>query len=208
MEREDKYFCHRQENRYQNRDARNYIKEGEPRALYWYKYRETYNFIKKYISQGCVISSPLKIDQVLSSDTFLSNYVDNQDETLLDVPIIFVGNNKLKPFDFDIRKKDRCIVNSFNYPGKSCTIGFSDNLPEICGAIFDRDSKRQDRMYITTISQIENCNYSVYYLPMKNQPLHVRLVHRNHIIDPEIHLPPFKDRKNLAETFSINKIRC
>jgi len=194
-------------NLYQERDPRNNIHSGESRALYWYRYRETYNLLREYLKFGEKIQTPLQLRGALSKDIFLLKYITDYQLNMIDIPIVVVGNNLLKPFDFDIKKKDRNVINGFNYPGISATIAFSDNLAETCGGIFDRDCRRQDRMYIASVGQIEECNYSVYYLPFENQPLHVRLVHNIHEINIEEHLPPFKDRELLAMTFSENKIK-
>jgi len=194
-------------NRYKERDPRNHIYSGEPRALYWYRYRETYNLLKGYLKFGEKIDSKLQLMDVPQDDFFLSKYISNDPLNIIDIPIVIVGNNLLKPFDFDIRKKDRRNIEGFEYPGKSATIAFSDNLAETCGGIFDRDCRRQDRMYFATVGQIERCNYLVYYLPTENQPLHVRLVHEIHKSNIEEHLPPFKDRELLAMTFSEIKVK-
>jgi hypothetical protein len=191
-------------NYYRDRNPLNYIVGNEPRALYWYTYRETYNYIHRYLNIGRRISSPLRVEERPNEGIFLSEYLSGN---LLDVPIVLVGNNYLKPFDFDIRKRDRSEIGGFQYPGKSATIAFSDNLGETCGGIFDRDCRRQDRMYIATVGEIEKCNYSVYYLPHDNQPLHVRLVHMVHEENPLEHLPPFKDRESIARAFSERKER-
>lgn len=205
MEKDFSEICLEKENRYKNRDPRNYILEGEPRSLYWHRYRVTYNLLKDQLVSGRKIYSPLKLREEVPQDILLSKFCVDEEYNLFNLPIVMVGNNNLTPFSFDIRKKDRVEIDGLEYPGISATIGFSDNLAETCGGIFDRDCKRQDRMYCTTVGQIEECNYSVYYLPTENQPLHVRLVHDRHEILPMEHLPPFKDRELLAETFSNGK---
>ena len=204
MEKE-KSSCQREKrNLYQERDPRNYITANEPRALYWNKYRRTYELLKYHLSPARKISSQIFIDSNVEEDIFLSNFF--LDDNLFAVPIVLVGNNLLTPFNFDIRKKDRTPILGVETPGISATIGFSSNLPETCGGIFDRDCRRQDRMYCTTVKRIEECNYSVYYLPTENQPLHVRLIHKVHEVNPSEHLAPFKDRELLAQTFSEGRV--
>ncbi len=194
-------------NLYKNRDPRNTIVDGEPKALYWYKYRKTYELLMLHLKKGYKIGGQVEISEVIPEDILLEKLQFCQNENLYDIPIVFVGNNNLNPCNFDIRKKDREDVNGEPcFPGKSATIGFSDNLAETCGGIFDRDRRRQDRLYFSTIREIEDCNYSVYYLPTENQPLHVRMVNREHELDPSKHLPPFNDKKNLTELFSNGKI--
>ncbi len=205
MEKDFIKYLKTEVNLYQNRDPRNHIMDGEPRSLYWYRYRETYGLLKNHLKIGKKIYSPLRLHDVVSPDVFLSRFCVNEEYNLFDLPIVFVGNNLLTPFSFDVKKKDRAVVDGVEFPGISATIGFTDNLAETCGGIFDRDCRRQDRMYCTTVGQIEECNYSVYYLPTENQPLHVRLVHDIHESNPIEHLPPFKDRGLLAETFSQGK---
>lgn len=205
MEKDFSEICLEKENRYKNRDPRNYILEGKPRSLYWHRYRVTYDLLKDQLVSGRKIYSPLKLREEVPQDILLSKFCVDVEYNLFNLPIVMVGNNNLTPFSFDIRKKDRVEIDGLEYPGISATIGFSDNLAETCGGIFDRDCKRQDRMYCTTVGQIEECNYSAYYLPTENQPLHVRLVHDRHEVLPMEHLPPFRDRELLAETFSNGK---
>ncbi len=188
-------------NLYQNRDSRNYIEEGEPRALYWYKYREVYSLLRESLQPGKKISPIIQLYNDLPSDIPITKYPLDLEENIFEIPIVYMGNNFLSPFSFDIKKKDRSTLLGIEYPGISATIAFSENISETCGAIFDRDCKRQDRMYCIPISKIEECNYSVYYLPTENMPLHVRLVHNIHRINLQEHLPPFNDRKLLANAF-------
>jgi hypothetical protein len=205
MEKDFNEFCLEKENRYRNRDPRNFILFGEPRSLYWYRYRKTYELLRNDLKVGGKVYSPIKLKESIPSDILLSKFCVDERYNLFNLPIVMVGNNNLTPFTFDIRKRDRSVIDGLDFPGISATIGFSDNLAETCGGIFDRDCRRQDRMYCTTVGQIEECNYSVYYLPTENQPLHVRLVHDIHEVSPLEHLPPFKDRELLAETFTNGK---
>ena len=169
------------ENSYNNRDPRNYINDGEPRALYWAPYRETYERLKEYLEPG--------------------RYAPDN------LPIMLVGKNCLTPFYFDIKNKDRVSLYDFYAPGVSGQLSFTNNLHIACGAIFDRDSRRQDHLYVVPrVDLFEEINYHVVYLPTPSQPLHVRIVHQNHIDNPETHLPPFYDRTKLAELFSKYKI--
>lgn len=169
------------ENSYDNRDPRNYINDGEPRALYWAPYRETYEKLKGDLEPG--------------------RYVPDK------LPIMLIGNNSLNPFHFDIKKKDRVPLCNFYPPGVSGHLSFTNNLHIACGAVFDRDSRRQDHLYIVPRADLfEEINYHVVYLPTLNQPLHVTIVHQDHIENPEVHLPPFHDRTKLAELFSKYKI--
>ncbi len=169
-----------QPNLYLERDPRNHIVDGEPRALYWWEYRETFERLKGILTPG------EKIPQNLS--------------------ITYVGNNRLNPFHFDIRKQDRTEV--YNCPpGISAHITFSTNIHVVCGAIFDRDRRRQDHLYIIPrASMLLSVNYVAIYLPTPNAPLHIRIVHNDHLINPRLHLPPFKDRRGLAELFTRYKV--
>lgn len=169
-------------NKYLHRDPRNFIEIGEPRALYWYSYREKFNELQNQLHFG-----------------------ERLEKT--DLEICFMANNLLIPQSFDLRKKDRNPIQGFIYPGISAHIKFSDNIHETCGAIFDRDAKRQDCMYTTTVSEINMADYHVYYLPLNNLPLHVRLVHEAHLQNPELDQVPIKFRRQITEIFSTNKIR-
>lgn len=168
-------------NKYTERDSRNYIEDGEARALYWYCYRERFNSLKKELQIGKTIRA--------------------------DLDVCLVSNNLLKPQDFDLRKVDRSVIGSFVYPGVSAHIKFTNNLHEACGAIFDRDARRQDCMHIARVDLIERAGYETYYLPMPNQPLHVRLVHWEHLQNPELDQVPIRFRREIAEIFSAKKCR-
>lgn len=168
-------------NLYLNRDPKNYIRDGEPRALYWHPYRETFEQLKNVLEKGQPIPDSL--------------------------PIMLIGNNKLSPFHFDIRKKDRSPIGNFSIPGISAHIAFTQNPHVACGALFDRDCRRQDHLYvIPQAGLIAPINYQAIYLPTPNQPLHARIVHLKHQEDPDLHLPPFNDRERLAQLFSQYKI--
>lgn len=169
-------------NLYAHRDSRNYIKDGEPRALYWHSYRETFERLKYLLRLG------EKIPAMVS--------------------VCLIANNLLRAEDFDLRNKDRSPIGGFSIPGISAHISFTSNKHEACGGILDRDCKRQDRLYILEeAGDLAQCNYYAYYLPTPNQPLHIRLVHQIHFEDPNIRQVPFKYRKGVAELFSRGKIR-
>ncbi len=169
------------ENPYVTRNPENYIHDGEPRSLYWAPYRETYERLRGILRPAEPVSG--------------------------DLPIMLVGNNSLNPFHFDIRKKDRVPLCGFLAPGISGQIAFTQDPHIACGAIFDRDCRRQDHLYIVPRARLfEEINYIIISLPTLNQPLHVRIVHKNNLEDPDIHLPPFSDRTKLAELFSAHRI--
>jgi len=168
-------------NLYVNRDPLNIINDDEPRALYWYAYRKTFEELKPHLTEG----------------------------SLINVALCLIANNNLKADDFHLRRKDRLPIGSFNMPGKSVHIAFSDNIHEVSGAILDKDAKRQDCLYIleNTLG-LAAIGYCVYYAPHANQPLHARLVHQTHIDNPEEDQVSYKARVQIAELFSENKIRC
>lgn len=168
-------------NKYIERDPRNYILDGEARALYWYCYRERFYSLKKELQVGKTIRT--------------------------DLDVCLVSNNLLKPQDFDLRKVDRSEIDGFTFPGVSAHIKFTSNLHEACGAIFDRDAKRQDCMYTARVDRVQETGYQVYYVPLHNQPLHVRLVHLEHIQNPELDQVPIRFRREIAEVFSARKCR-
>ncbi len=168
-------------NKYIERDPRNYILDGEARALYWWVYRQKFDNLKSQLRFG--------------------------ERLTMDLDICVMANNLLKAEDFDLRKVDRKAIHNFTYPGISAHIKFSDDIHEVCGAIFDRDAKRQDCMYTANIFNINTAGYHVYYLPLDNQPLHVRLVHETHLQNPELDQVPIKFRRQVTEIFSTNKIR-
>ena len=170
-----------QTNWYINRDPRNRINYGDPRALYWHQYRTAYEAVRSRLSPG----QPRPPD----------------------LPVLFLGNNTLNGFNFDIRKKDRAPIMGFNFPGKSVSIGFSNDIHVVSGAILDKDAKRQDHLFIVPRADLfQELGYAVVYLPTPNQPLHCRIVHSMHIQNPSMHLPPFRDRVALAKLFQQHKV--
>lgn len=167
-------------NAYENRDPRNHIKDWEPRALYWYPYRERYMQLQGRLRVGQPIPRGLSI--------------------------CVVGNNSLNPFAFDLRRQDRSQIHGFKLPGKSAHISFSDDRHIICGAIFDRDARRQDHIYTADTDSLARIGYTSYYLPTDNQPLHVRLVHESFRDDPDRHMPPWTARIALARLFAAHEL--
>lgn len=164
------------EDLYSNRDSRNYIHMGEPRALYWCPYRRTYEQLKGFLQEGQPIPDSL--------------------------PVVLVGNNTLHPFHFDLKKTDRGPVGNFTIPGKSAHIAFDTNIHVIIGAILDRQTRRQDHAYILPAAEmLKPTGYIAFFTPQGNQPLHIRLVHESHIGNPYLDQVAFKYRKALAELF-------
>lgn len=166
---------------YNSRDPRNHIHEGEPRALYWYAYRQMYDCLKEGLVPGQEVPDGLEI--------------------------MLVENNSLRAEDFDLRRKDRGPLGAVFVPGKSAHICFTYNLHEACGAIFDRNSKRQDRLYRANTAGINDANFVVIHCPTPNLPLHVRIVHSDHLLDSSLETTPHRDRQMLARLFSQGKIR-
>lgn len=167
-------------NLYLERSSDNYIRNGEPRALYWASYREKYESIKEQIVSG---------SQVPVGES-----------------VCILANNRLQPHDFDLRRKDRQPVGKMDQPGISAHVHFSDNPHEVCGAIMDRDLKRQDAVYIASVNETVNAGWKPIFAPTPNQPLHVRLVPTELVgSDPE--QPAMKLRRGVVEVFNKKKIR-
>ena len=170
-----------QPNLYLNRDSRNRIHGDEPRALYWWEYRETYEKYKRELVFGSEID--------------------------VKIPILFVGNNTLQPFHFDLKRKDRAPIDGCVSPGKSVHIAFTRNIHVASGALFDKDAKRQDHLYIIPNGiEIKNLGYFACYLPTPNQPLHTRLIHESQVDNPNLEQPPYKYKKLIAELFNNYKV--
>lgn len=169
------------ENLYKDRDPRNHISDGEARALYWIDYRETYERLLERLEPGKIIP--------------------------LSESICFMANNCLRPQDFDLRrKKDFSTIGLVESPGVSAHILFSTNPYIICGAIMDRDLKRQDAIYIASAREIAGVSWAPIYAPTPNQPLHVRLV-PSKLIGSEPQQAPIELRKALSAVFDKNKLR-
>lgn len=158
---------------YTDRDPRNNIVDGEPRALYWYQYRRAYELLRDRLVAG--------------------QPVDN------DLPVIVIARSMPLPTDFDLTRGDRAIIGDFITPGISMHIAFTDNCSVACGAIFDRLNRSNEHLYyLPDTSGLLEIGYVPYYLPTPNQPLHIRVVHQKHLEDPSLHMVPFNARKKLA----------
>lgn len=166
---------------YTNRDSRNRIVDGEPRALYWYQYRRVFQLLKSCL----IFGQPIKAQ----------------------LPVIIVGRNEPKPTDFDLTKADRESIESFIFPGTSMHIAFTDNCYSACGAIFDRLRRPGEHLFfLPDTKKLIEIGYTPYYLPTPNQPLHLRVVHKSHLVNPTLHMVPFQARKNLAEYLKEFKV--
>lgn len=154
---------------------RNYRKEGDERALYYWEYRETY---ERHTGE-------LVVGQIIPA------YLD----------VAYMGNNRLSAETFDLRNSDREAIGNFVYPGKSSHVAFTRDLTVACGAVFDRKAKRQDHLYIVPARLLMEMEFHPYYCPRYNLPLHVRLVHRDHIGDPSLWNTPHNARVRLADIF-------
>ncbi len=70
MEKEKSNYQREKRNLYQDRDPRNYITANEPRALYWYKYRRTYELLRSSLKIGNKIPCPLVIEENVDNEIF------------------------------------------------------------------------------------------------------------------------------------------
>lgn len=167
-------------NLYLNRNPQNHIKDGEPRALYWESYRRKYEEIKGKLIPGTQVP--------------------------LTERVCILANNNLGPHDFDLRKKDWQTMNSVEAAGISACVYFSDNPHETCGAIMDRDLKRQDAVYSAPVSEVLAAGWVPVFAPTPNQPLHLRII-PTELVGSEPKQPPIKLRRDLVEVFKKNKVR-
>lgn len=167
-------------NVYVDRSPGNIIYEGEPRALYWENYRKKYLELKDVLKSG---------EQVPTSES-----------------ICIIANNCLNPHNFDLRKKDRQPIGEVVKPGISAHINFSDNPHEVCGAVMDRDLKRQDCIYVASVLDVVDAGWIPILAPTPNQPLHVRLV-PIYLVGNDPEQPAMILRNKLVEVFNKNKIR-
>lgn len=167
-------------NLYLKRSPDNYILDGEPRALYWASYRKKYVALKELIVPG--------------------------NQVPLNECLCIVAKNLLQPNDFDLKRKDRMSFAGVERPGKSAHVFFSENPHEVCGAIMDRDLKRQDAIYVAFAKDIVNAGWIPIFAPTPNQPLHIRLVPTEFVgNDPQ--QPAIKLRKMIVDIFCRKKIR-
>lgn len=160
--------------------AENYRNDGEPRALYYAEYRTTFNKVRDILNVGEVIPPDLNVS--------------------------FVGNNGLLPTSFDLRNADRQPIGNFNIPGKSAHITFTDNCDVACGALFDRKARRTDHLYTITAMQLEELDFSTFYLPLPNMPLHLRVVHAAQTQDPTARDIPYRARVALTELLKNHQV--
>lgn len=105
--------------------------------------------------------------------------------------VIFFGNNLVRPDQLTLRPADYQAIGDFVMPGRSALLDFLDIRgkgvsittagKDIVSQIsFGKNAKRQDRVYIISIENIEAAGYSVYFAPTKTNGLHVRLVYNPH----------------------------
>ena len=166
---------------YTNRDPRNGIIDEEPRAFYWYQYRRTYQLLKPCLT----LHQPVKPQ----------------------LPVIIIGRSELKPTDLDLTKADREPIGGFIFPGISMHIAFTDNCYAACGAIFDRLKRQGEHLFfLPDTKKLLETGYTPYYVPTPNLPLHLRIVHKGHLKDPDLHMVPFLARKSLAEYLKEFKV--
>lgn len=158
----------------------NYRNEGEPRALYYAEYRATFTAVRERLSVGEVIPS--------------------------DISVSFVGNNGLLPTSFDLRNADRQPIGDFTIPGKSAHVTFTDSCEVACGALFDRKARRTDHLYTVTAEQLKDLDFSTYYLPLPNMPLHLRLAHAVQVEDSTTRDVPYRARVALANLLNTHQV--
>ena len=110
-------------------------------------------------------------------------------------PIIsLVSNSRLSWNSFDLRGVDRNPLGEVVYPGKSAHVDFTqsergitrEELGIVCGAVFGRECRRQDNLYIAQLEALNQLGVVVFYAPLPNHPLHVRLTHYLQIENPSL----------------------
>ena len=158
----------------------NYRLDGEARALYYADYRAAYEVVREKLSPWEVIPA--------------------------DMLVSFVGNEIVYPNALDLKNSDRLPMGKFVIPGKSASIAFTTDINVACCALFDRAARRSDGLYIVTASSLEELNFFPFYTPLSNLPLHLSVVHANHIQDPTLRDSPYKDKVALAALLNANKI--
>ncbi len=161
----------------------NFRKDGEPRALYYWSYRETYTKVKDRLVLGQIIPA--------------------------DLDVLYVGNSSLLPTYFDLRKVDREPLGTSGYsslPGKSAHVAFDESIGVICGALFDRSCRRTDHAYKIPAKDLIDLGFFPVYCPTPNTPLHLRVIHSTHFEDPNAKDIPYKAKVVLAEVLQKHKI--
>lgn len=109
-----------------------------------------------------------------------------------------MGNKSLRPTSFDLRKVDREPMTSLPFPGKSAHIAFTQDIIMAYNAVFDRAPRRTEAMYLASSGKLQRLGFFAFYAPLPNAPLHVRVVHAAHIINPSRLDTPFRARELLV----------
>lgn len=132
---------------------------------------------------------------------------------LLEDQILLTGNRNLHPHQFELRNADRNAIKELKkhsrgvliYPGRSCSIAFSQNPEEVYPLLFNRQVRRGDSLYIAPTSELAQVGYVAVSTPLYWNPLHVRLVHSSHIEDPNRVNVPLEARRGLVDILQSHR---
>lgn len=163
-----------------SRIGTNYRDDGDPRALYYWPYREVYEALKDQLVPGQEVSQ--------------------------DMEILYVGNNTLLPTSYDLKNSDRQPLGEVDRPGKSAHISFSREMDVICGALFDRPCRRTDHAYIISAQELRDKGFHPIYAPTPACPLHIRVIHDTHIKDPTVRDIPFRAKTELVSALQSRQV--
>ncbi len=122
-----------------------------------------------------------------------------------DLSVSFMGNKLMIPEKLSLRDRDRNPIGDFTLPGKSAQITFTDRVSVAVGALFGRRLSRTDNMFIVPVPELLALNFTPFYVPVPELPLHVRVVYGN---SPEVADDIPRDaRENLAELLNRYRVR-
>lgn len=114
----------------------------------------------------------------------------------LNLEIVMVANKKLIPECMKVRQRDFTPIGPIEYPGKSAHIDFTgisalskkvDTKEAEVKAISmfndivsgDYRKGRTDTLHTTTVQRLSRNGFGIWLAPIRNQPLHVRVIDEN-----------------------------
>lgn len=125
-----------------------------------------------------------------------------------DLSVTFLGHKTISSGRLNLRDTDRTPVGDFTLPGKSAQIAFTDRVKVAIGAIFNRHLSRTDNMFTVSVPELIEIGYFPYYVPLPDQPLHVRVVYggANAGLEDNQEVPEAA-REALAELLNKHQVR-
>lgn len=138
--------------------------------MYFWEYREKVSRIEEELKIGDMITPELA--------------------SALDIKVWLMGNNRLKEKDLKLRENDFYELGVLKYPGKSVHASFYPggdvlDFNRVVKAMMDRPRRREDRLWEADVETLNRRHFLTFWAPTRSCPLHLRLVHRRHLDNPD-----------------------